>query len=244
MRRRWTGSVEDRVLVTVLVFLFLVSLAVPIYERVADVVAPASWDVPVLLAALYAIVRLVGPVPQIRTDVKYLRDIADIGVQRMPNVKDFYDSLSRAVDHASVTLDLTHIRSTPPADFGEDAGAFFAKLIAWSSVEGRSIRRIISVQSPAMYEWAKQLARETEHISRFEIKVIDWRLKAPALNMAIVDSKATYLAITGRGPLQRTKGLGVEDTITSQYFTDYYEHLWDNSVYLREWLEGTSWEGS
>lgn len=242
MRRRFTSSTEDRVLLLFLAFLFALSIAVPVFEGITDKRLPPSWNVPVVLAALYAILRLVGPVPEIRTDVRYLREVADVRVQRMPNVKEFYDSLDAAVRSATSTLDLTHIRDTPPADFGEQAGKFFGNLVDWCTVEGRSARRIISVRNAAMHEWAKQLADETRHLSRFSVRVVEWSTDAPAINMAIVDEKAVYLALTG-ATTERTRGLGVEDEDAAQYFGDYYENLWRSAKDLDDWLAGYSREG-
>ena len=63
-----------------------------------------------------------------------------------------------------------------------------------------------------------------------------------AINMAIVDGKAVYLALTGSTP-ERTRGLGVEDEDAALYFTDYYENLWHAATDLGEWLAGDSREG-
>jgi len=242
MKRRFVKSTEDRLLVGFLGFLFLFSLAAAVFGSVTGRNLPISWNTPVVLAALYAILRLVGPVPQIRSDVRYLREVANVRVQRMPNVKDFYDSLNDAVESATSTLDLTHIRDTPPEDFGEHATKFYSQLLDWCAVEGRSVRRIICIRSPAMHEWARQLADETKHRSRFKVRVINWAIPAPAMNMAIVDNKVVYLALTGSTP-ERTKGLGIEDEAGSQYFSDYYENLWHSSTDIDEWLAGNSWEG-
>ena len=44
------------------IFLFVISLGIPVYEGITGNSVPSSWNVPVVLAALYAIVRLVGPI--------------------------------------------------------------------------------------------------------------------------------------------------------------------------------------
>ena len=243
MKRRLIKSGEDRFLILVLFLLLVVSLAIPIYEEIQNVKVPASWNTPVVLFALYAIVKLVGSLPEIYTDVRFLREVADVRVQRMPNVKDFYDNLEGAVDHATSTLDLTHIRDSPPADFGPGAGDFFDKVIEWCGTEGRSARRIICVRSPAMYDWAQELALRIENLHQFRVRVVDWSIAAPAMNMAIIDEKAVYLALTG-STLERTRGLGIEDQTATQYFTDYYENLWDCGQDLQRWLAENAWEGA
>ena len=245
MRRRFGLSrKENKWLFGILALLLAISLAIAIYETFTGRQVPAGWSSPIILAALCTVVLLINSLPEIRTDVRYLREVADsVRVQRMETIHDFYDSLSRAVDEAENTLDLTHIRDSPPADFGIGAGAFFDKLLDWcTAADDRSIRRIISIRTTPMYIWAQTMSQETEHLRQFNIRVIDWSIDSPALNMAIVDGKATYLAITGATP-QRTKGLGIEDKTASQYFSDYYENLWRSSKDLPVWLASTTWEG-
>lgn len=246
MRRTSTRlfNSESRFFFVVLAALLLVSLVLAILETANILQVAAGWNTFLILAALCAVVLLVNSLPEIRTDVRYLREVADsVRVQRMETIHDFYESLSSAVNEAENTLDLTHIRDSPPADFGVGAGAFFDKLMDWcTAADDRSIRRIISIRTTPMYIWAQQMAQETEHLRQFNIRVIDWSVDSPALNMAIVDGKATYLAITG-STTQRTKGLGIEDGTASQYFSDYYENLWSSSKDLPLWLAGTTWEG-
>lgn len=240
---RWAkSSPNEKILIVILVLLTFFAVGTGVYENLTGKTLSQAWSTALILGALATIVGALLGVPSIRSDVKYLRDVADVRVQRLPNVKDFYENLNAAVDRATATLDLTHIRDSAPADFGPAATSFFAKLIDWSSIEGRSIRRIISVRSPAMYEWARQLVEETKDIPQFDVRVVDWSTKAPAINMAIVDGKAIYLALTG-ATTERTRGLAMEDETAVQYFADYYENLWHASTPLQEWLDGNSWEG-
>lgn len=241
--RRLVTSTEDKFLVVALIVLLLVSLAIPVYEEVTGVTVPASWNTPVVLFALYAIVRLVGSLPEIKTDVRFLREVANVRVQRMPNAREFFDNLDKALDEATSTLDLTHVRDTPPSEFGQGTGAFFARVVEWCGVEGRSVRRIIAVRSPAMYEWARELEAATANFPQFKVRVIDWAIPAPAMNMAIIDEKAVYLALTG-STIERTRGLGIEDETATQYFRDYYDNLWGASVDLKRWLKDNPWEGA
>jgi hypothetical protein len=245
MKTKLGGTTEDKVIIFVLIALFVVSVAIPILEwwRTPFKVTPSLFA-PVVLLALYLLARLVGGVPEIRKDVRYLREAAasNVRVQQMSNVKEFHDNLRLAVERANSTLDLTHIRETPPRDFGESAVQFYDGLQKWCRVEGRSIRRIICVRNASMYVWAKQLAEETRDLPQFEVRVIDWSTKAPAMNMAIVDGKAVYLALTGVS-LERTKGLGIEDDTTAQYFQNYYDNLWSTGKPLPAWLEQNTWEG-
>lgn len=245
MKQRLGSRTEDKVIISILVVLFVVSVAIPVFEWMTHDRVPPSVFAPLVLAALYLLARLVGGIPEIRKDVRYLRDAAasNVRVQQMSNVKEFHDNLRLAVERATSTLDLTHIRETPPSDFGESASSFYDGLVKWCAVEGRSIRRIICVRNASMYVWAKQLASDVEHLPQFQVRVIDWSTRAPAMNMAIVDGKAVYLALTGAS-LERTKGLGIEDDTTAKHFEDYYDNLWNAGKDLPVWLAQNSWEGA
>lgn len=242
MKRRLVETAQDRFLVIVLVALGVLSVGIPIYEGITESNVPASWNTPLILLALYAIVKLVGSLPEIHTDVRFLRSRAEgIRAQRLPTVRDFYDSLRAGLNQASATIDLTHIRDTPPVDFGPGASDFFEKVLEWSEGDGRSVRRIIAVRSPAMLEWAKELESRTQTLPRFKVRVVDWTIDAPALNMAIIDDRAVFLALSGSLP-ERMKGLGIEDQATTQHFAEYYQCLWDASEDLTSWLANTSQE--
>lgn len=204
-------------------------------------VLPSALISAAILLGLLTIVRVVGQVPEIRKDVSYLREVASVRVDRMPTVVDFYNELTDSVTRASASLDLTHIRDTPPRDFGSSAESFFAMLVDWCATEGRSIRRVICIRNPAMLEWAHKLAEQTKDLPQFSIRVIDWQIDAPAINLAIVDNKKTYIALTGATAM-RTTGLAIEDADTTRCFTEYYNNLWTVGTDLEKWLSRDSRE--
>lgn len=241
--KRWLETeIDERLLLGTLLLTFAASLVLPMLAQFADWDIAALWGIPVVLAALFTITKIVRPLPMIQKDVRYLREIANVGVQRMPTVRDFYEGLILGLQEAASTIDLTHIRDEPPRDFGPSAGDFFSRLVKWCQAEdGRSIRRLIAVKSPAMHAWAQELAEETQDIPQFEIRVVAWSSEFPALNMAIIDEKAVYLALTG-STVQRTRGLAIEDSTTAQYFRDYYENIWQSAVDLHDWLATTTVE--
>jgi hypothetical protein len=239
---RLVKSLGDKLLLAFLIILFAYSVVAAIYQTVTKNQVPSAFTAPVVLAGLYAVVKLVADLPEIHEDVRYLRRAADVHVDRMATVKDFHDSLLKALEKATSTLDLTHIRDNPPADFGPEASKFYEQLVDWVTVDGRSIRRIIAVKSPAMCDWARNLADDTKHLSNFRIRVIDWKPNVPAINLAIVDGRAVYLALTGE-VVERTAGIGIEDDTATQYFSDYYNTLWHGSVDLKDWLAADSREG-
>ena len=242
--RRLLDNVEARVIVGLLFVPFAGSLGIAIAEQFFDTEIKPAWNTPVVLASLYFIIRLVALIPDIGTDVKVIgNDVKSlvetaeaVRVERILNVNDFYASLTKAVDKATSTLDLTHIRDTPPNDFGPTAADFFNRVVDWcAGGEGRTVRRVISVRNPEMHIWAQQLAETTADLPQFSIRVIDWVSEAPAINFAIVDEAAVYLTLTGTMTV-RTRGLAIDDEIVSRSFKEYYDNLWENSTDLRDWL--------
>ena len=232
VRSRITLSVlEDRFLRAGLWFLAATSVVTAIFS------VPAAWQTPIILLALILIISLLDPVAEIRTDVRYLRNVYTSAPSRNFNTtREFYDDLGRAVDQAVSTADLTHIRDNPPADFGQEAETYSELIIEWLRRDpSHSARRIISVRSSAMMDYARALQQVQARVPSYRIRVVDWSISAPALNMAIIDGKAVFLALTGETP-ERTKGFAVEDETTAKYFASYYSVLWGAAVELDEFL--------
>jgi hypothetical protein len=183
------------------------------------------------------VIRLLDPVEEIHTDVRYLRDATKtIKAKTFPTVEDFYTALQQAVREATTTLDLTHIRDNPPADFGPESTEYTRYVFDWIRRDVRhSVRRIISIRNEAMLLWARELYQEVAELPGYHVRVLDWSIPVPAPNMAVVDSSAVFLALTGE-TVERTKGLAIEDVTTAQYFEDYYSTLWHSSVDLAQYL--------
>ena len=232
MNRHFWDRLESRLLVLVLFVLLGASVIT------AALKIDASWQTPLIFLALLAILRLVTPVDEIHADVRYLRDVAGLSVQTYPTVDTFYADLRHAVDEAGMTLDLTHIRDQPPSDFtGSQPSEYFKQVLRFAETgEGRLVRRIISVRNDEMRVWAEDLDLHTRELRRYQIRVVDWSIAAPAVNMAIVDTRAAFLAVTGE-TIERTRGIAVEDERVAQYFVEYYNTLWRDAVPLHEFLE-------
>ena len=225
------ATLQDRALYVVLGALALASVVT------AALSVPAVWQTPLVLFALIAIIRLLRPVEEIHTDVRYLRSVATaVRVQRFPNVDDLYKQLKAAIWSATGSLDLTHIRDEPPQEFGDEAAGWSDAVLEWLlDGPGRSVRRIISARSDAMKAWARHLEETTRDHPAYHIRVVDWSIDAPAVNMVIVDDKVVFLAVTG-DVKERTKGLGIEDPVSAEYFASYYTRLWSSGSDLSEWL--------
>ena len=214
----------------------LVLLAIGSIVTAAFNVEPA-WQTPLVLVALLVIIRLLTPVEEIHTDVRFLREAADsVSVELFPGVEPFYRQLAIAREKGTATLDLTHIRDEPPEDFGDEAAGWSDTVAEWLDAgPGRSVRRIISVRSQSMRAWAEHLEQHEASKPGYEVKVVDWQLKAPAVNMVIIDQKVVFLAITG-DTARRTKALGIEDAVSGEYFSSYYTRLWASGTELSDWL--------
>jgi hypothetical protein len=57
-----------------------------------------------------------------------------------------------------------------------------------------------------MREWAEGLLQSMHKCRRFEVRVVDWRVDAPAVNMAIIDNEVVFLAVTSDS-VTRTGGV-------------------------------------
>jgi hypothetical protein len=225
------ARLEDRALVLGLAVLAGASVVTAIVN------VPAAWQGPLVLAALLLIIRLLSPVEEIHTDVRYLRQAAtSVKVELFPGIDEFYDQLRDAREEAASTLDLTHIRDDAPSDFGQGAALWSDSVVDWlTAKEGRSVRRVISARSESMKAWAKQLLQIQADVPAYHIRVVDWDIDAPAINMVIIDARVVFLAITGE-TTERTKALGIEDRVSGEYFSSYYTRLWNAGTDLSDWL--------
>lgn len=232
MKSRRIQELENRVLYAALVVLLGASIAS------AALHVNAAWQSPLIFLALLAILRLVTPVDEIHQDVKYLRDLAGLSVQTYPTVDAYYIDLRHAVNEATVSLDLTHIRNQAPPEFvGREPSEYFKQVRDWvGASDSRSIRRIISIKNAEMLTWAKQLAEEIEGIPRYRVSVLDWSIESPAINLAIVDQRVVFMAITGE-TIERTRGIAVEDEHVAAYFVEYYNTLWREAQPLQKFLQ-------
>lgn len=199
---------------------------------------PKQWQTPGIFLALVLLIRLVEPVEIIHENVKLIKDATTaIPVKRLENPDKFFQYLNAAMRDASRTLDATHIRDEPPREFGKNAAEYYHDIETWlGEDESRSVRRVISICNERMYVWATSLAAVSERQPRFRVRVVDWATKAPAINFALVDKAAVFLALSGESALL-TSGLAVEDEKAGQYFADYFENLWNQGESLDRFLQ-------
>lgn len=230
--KRWKfADIQSKLLIAALVVLAIASIVTAAFG------VPPEWQTPIVLVALLAIILLLSPVEEIHSDVRFLRAAAtSVKVERFPNVDEFYSQLNAAIAKGTSTVDLSNVRDEPPKDFGGAATGWSDKVAEWvEAAPGRSIRRVIAIRSEAMREWALELQQLEARLSGYHVRVVDWVLEAPALNMVIIDEKVVFLAITG-AEAERTRGLGIEDSVSGDYFTAYYDRLYKSGTPLADWL--------
>lgn len=74
-----------------------------------------------------------------------------------------------------------------------------------------------------------------ERQANFSVRVTSRSAGLPVINMAILDEKEVFLAISGESP-EQTAGVWVSDEEVGRYFSDYYDHLWTQSQPLQQSL--------
>lgn len=87
-----------------------------------------------------------------------------------------------------------------------------------------------------MLEWANELRMTADSMPNFQVRVVDWSIDAPAINMVLFDDKIVFLTITGE-VFERTKGIGIEDKEITNHFCQYYDKLWNSARPVGEYLD-------
>jgi hypothetical protein len=231
------ARISDRTLRLSLLILAVLSVLLAILDSIGVLHVNATWIIPVVLIALFAIIQTLDPVEEIHSDVRYLRTQApEVKVQRFQGPKDFYTVYNGAIRNASASLDLTHIRRDSPERFGAEAEAS-TRLVTDFVDTGGSVRRIIAIRNDEIKAWARHLDKESRDQNNYHVCVVNWMNDVPPINMAIVDAKAVFLTVAGSTP-DRVNGIGIEDAVIGEYFSAYYEQLYTSGVELSEWLRG------
>lgn len=261
-RRGLVDSTEDKLIVAALVIVFIGSIGFATAEAALGWDIPASWNIPIIIFTLGAILKLLSPVPEIHSDTAYLKQALDLGSKELvtqaeqlralmqqavgshsivafPTAAQYYLELNKALKTTQRTIDLTHIRGEDPQQYyGIDDG-WFDNVMRWvEDGKGREVRRIMTVRD-GMRDWATSLAEQTEG-TQFKVKVVDWPRQFAALNMAIMDDERVYLALPGPSP-QRSPGIATDDEHTVKHFGTFFNELYKDSetIDLAKWLKQT-----
>lgn len=193
------------------------------------------WQLPVILLLLFVIVRLVSPIDRVAKQVGDLHSAAAVRVHIYENISDLYADLRIEISRAKRSLNLTHIYDSPPPIFAHlDLSAYFDDIDEWvRSGKNRSVHRIISCHDDGMRQWAGILLAKCQENPRFHVKVVDWAMKAPPLNLAIIDQSVVFIVVAGHG-LEQTVGMSIHSPIVAGHYLQYYELLLSKSTDLDE----------
>lgn len=197
---------------------------------------PKSWEIPIILAALLMITRMLSTLYHVDENIKkILEKEGVINIKRYDAYGEFYHDLGIALGNAKHSLDLTHIRNDPPEQFVLGK-SYFDSIEKWCAKNpGAPVRRITATNNSLMLDWAKELYETTKRCPNFHVRICDWRSKYPMINMAIIDGKTVFLAITA-DIAERTAGLKINDPSMAKYFSDYYDNVWAHSTDVEDHL--------
>jgi hypothetical protein len=236
-------------------FLLLAGLVVTVGFSLVSAIwdLPVTWEIPVILLALYMILRVLVPLrgaePKVRefqdqiVALEHRLDALQISLSATPveyhvDNSQFYGDLTARVMHvARHRIDVTYFRKVPPSAFAEaKSREYFQAILAWAEADpSRIVRRIIGVHTDQMRDWARQHWRETKGIANYEARVIEYKGKPDMLNIALIDDRLVYLAFSGPTD-QSMSGMGIDDSRACQYFTRYYDQNWASAEPLADWV--------
>ncbi len=223
---KFDQQLQIKLVFITLCILFIFSIISNFIEKIF--IISEKWEIPLIFASLSIITIMLFTLYNIEHNVEMLIKKEGLGFQRYKNYNEFYKDLERVVSTANNSLDLTHIRNEPPSCF-ISGKSYFEKVEKWCQKHKECpVRRIIAINNNEMLQWAKELFEMTENNKNFFVRVCDWKLKFPMINMSIIDGNNVFLAITADF-FEKTPGIQIKDPITTKYFIDYYENLWYNS---------------
>lgn len=212
--------------------LLVVVASGPLGFQLSNSVATAA-----ILAALVALLRVSTKLYDLEAATIELLQRARSGtnVQRFQTYPEFYEALATSLASAKRSVRLTHIRDDPPDAFRVDSN-YYSDVEAWADEHpGCPVRRVIAVNNDRMRGWAEALHEVEVRQANFSVRVTSRSAGLPVINMAVLDERDVFLAISGETP-EQTAGVWVNDDEVGRYFSDYYDHLWTQSQPLAKAL--------
>lgn len=88
----------------------------------------------------------------------------------------------------------------------------------------------------------EELSNKTEEINNFYVRVCDWELDFPFINLAIIDEEEVYIALTA-DTAQETTGVRIQDEHVADSFVSYFNHMWGESESIDRKLDSIDSEG-
>jgi hypothetical protein len=222
--------------------ILIVVIAASIVLEIEQPSDAPRFEAPLILLALLLIVEMVDRVQRRADTIDKTANtihsfISAPEVRTYPNAAEFYRAMNSALRVSKSSLDLTHIRTETPSDFGAAADGWFDNVRQWvENDDARSARRVIASTSQDVVAWATQMNRELGEVP-FYVALTPWPLSIPAVNIAIFDEKRVFVSLPGP-TAQRSPGFETTDPLTVRHFIGSFEALWNaqQTEPLKDWL--------
>ena len=216
----------DRILNKAVPIFIIVAVLLAGAELVFDNLLPEKWFTMGVFGVLFCIFHFCSEIPNMNSKFnKIEQKLAMSGFQTFESYKGFYDSLSSAITNAKVELLLTHVRQQTPTQFKTDRD-YFGLVERWADEHPEGlVKRIGALSNSEMNEWCMQQFEYSEKYQNFYFRALTWTHAFSHINMAIIDKKDVYIAISGE-TTEETSGLYVADPKVAEYFIKYFQNMW------------------
>jgi len=207
----------------------LLTISVSIFDVVFPGLLPNGWYVVAIFCLLFSVAV---PVTDIRERIEKIELASHrAGFSKYRNTREFYQALENAMKNAKHELLLTHIRLDPPAKFTEGE-EYYGLVEKWATDHPEGVVKRISTNTPEkMKEWASQQQVRAKRQSNYYFRVIEWSNQFSHINMAIIDEKTVYIAISG-DTAEETSGLETSDSEIVGNFKKYFNIMWSHATRL------------
>ncbi len=204
----------------------IIAVLIAILDTVYDDFVPDKWFIVGIFSILLTITYYALKMVSIETTVSEINNKLSLnGIKNFKNYEHFYTALTEAVKDSHKELLLTHIRQDPPTNWSSSED-YFNLVEDWAKKNpSGSIKRIGACPNPEMKEWAENELALSKKYQNYYFRVVDWNNPFPHINMAIIDRKMVFIAITG-SDLHSTHGIKFHDQESIDAFYDYFQNMW------------------
>lgn len=218
---------NNQIELKIISFFLILSIFSGFIEKIVNL--PDGWEITLIFIAILMITRMLSTLYNIDSNIEKIIETEGLGLIHYNSYQEFFKALEDEISQPPSSMDLTHIRKDPPSGLRSGKNYFLEMEKMIKKNPDCIVRRIISIDSREMLEWANELLELTEkHDTNFKVNVCDWNLKFPMINMSIIDNSKVFLAITANF-VEKTPGIQTKDPKVVKYFIDYYENMWANS---------------
>ncbi len=134
--------------------------------------------------------------------------------------------------HSTKDAGSTGLDDRPPSSQGAEAEQWAEAIASWSTEEGHTAPRVLSLQSKEKISWAEEQLRISQRDeARFGMKAIRGEAGIPAINFAMFEQRAVFIVLTTKDAMG-FPGIGIE----SEEVAEYFDLLWYRATPLEEAL--------